>query len=220
MQQAAQPELQQFGVLPPQLGVFAHLWVLVLQMAVVQPVLSAQSAFFVHWMQPPLAGSQVRPEAHNASLGVCEQVPFEQLSVVHAVRSSQSVSLQHAAQPMPLQHSPLAQPDGTHFPAVHVCVTHGSLLLQSLLLAHCAVATHFWVAGLHVSPAGHTDGSATLLHVPCVHESFVQNLLSSQSPAEQQEPHVAEVLSALAQHVAPPVVASHNGGFAHFPDTH
>jgi hypothetical protein len=70
-----------------------------------------------------------------------------------------------------------------------------------------------------VVPAAHTDGSVTLLHVPCVHESFVHSCLSSQSAAAQHETaHVAEVRSELAQQVA--LVPSHSFGCAHCPDTH
>jgi hypothetical protein len=135
--------LQQYGALVLHAEACTHLCDEVSQVSVVQALLSLQSESPLHWMQPPLAGSQVSPLAHCVLSGVCVQVPFEQVSVVHAIRSSQSVSAQHAAQPTPVQHLPLEQPAGVHFPLTQLSVVHGSLLGQSLPVVHCAVATHF-----------------------------------------------------------------------------
>jgi hypothetical protein len=127
-------------------------------------------------MQPPLLGSQVRPVPHAALFGVCVQVPFEQASVVHAIKSSQSVSAQQAAQPTPAQHLPLAQPLGDeHLPLTQLTVEHGSLLGQSLSLAHCAVCTHVCVVELQVVPAAQTVVSGSCAHTPAAHESFVHS---------------------------------------------
>ena len=61
-------------------------------------------------MQPPFVGSHVRPVPQAALFGVCEHVPFVQVSVVQPIKSSQPALLQQAAQPTPGQHvPPLAQ---------------------------------------------------------------------------------------------------------------
>jgi hypothetical protein len=57
-------------------------------------------------MQPPFFGSQLRPVPQAALFGVFEQLPAEQVSVVHAIKSSQSLSPQHVAQPLAPQHLP------------------------------------------------------------------------------------------------------------------
>jgi hypothetical protein len=119
-QHAAQAVPQQSAVVPPHADLCTHLWAVVSQESVVQPLLSLQSASALHSMQPPLVGSHVKPAPHAALFAVCVHCPPEQLSVVQAIKSSQSVSAQHAPQPTPVQHLPPdTQVANEHLPPTH-----------------------------------------------------------------------------------------------------
>ena len=156
-------------------------------------------------MQPPLLGSQVNPEPQTALFGVCVHLPPEQESVVHAMRSSQSLSAQQALQPTPAQQlPPFTQVPKEQLPPTHLPDWHGSELVQSPSFKHWAVCTQP-LLGSHEKPIPQVELLAVFAQVPVVHESLVQSILSSQFAAEQHVPHDAEVPSALGQHVAPAV---------------
>ena len=169
-------------------------------------------------MQPPLAGSQVKPLPQASLFGVWVQVPsLAHVSVVQAMKSSQPASPQQALQPTPGQQvPPFAQLSYLQLPLTHEPVAHGSPFLQSPSFRHCAVCTHLPFVGLQANPAGQVVPSSMLLQLPETHESFVQSTMSSQPAAEQHLPQVACVLSAFGQHVGPAgVVASHSGSLWH-----
>ncbi len=109
-------------------------------------------------MQPPLDGSHVKPVPQLPSFGVLLHLPFTQLSVVHAIKSSQSASAQQVLQPEPsAQHlPPFAQvAPYLQFPATQVpAPVHGSCAGQSLSFKHCAVCTQSFVRS-QVKPFGH-----------------------------------------------------------------
>jgi hypothetical protein len=156
-------------------------------------------------MQPPFAGSQVNPAPHSVLSGVCVHLPSAlQLSTVHAIKSSHAASPQQLRQPTPGQHvPPPTQVSNVQLPLTHEPVLHGSLLVQSPLLVHCAVCTQPLPVS-HTKPVLHTLESSVCVQVPDAHASFVQSMPSSQSAAEQQLPQV-DVPSPLAQHLAPAV---------------
>jgi hypothetical protein len=76
------------------------------QLSAVQALLSSHCVSLVHCTQPPWAGSQVSPTPQAVLFGVCVHWPAEHVSVVQAIRSSQSVSAQHELQPAAAQHFP------------------------------------------------------------------------------------------------------------------
>jgi hypothetical protein len=173
--------------------------------SVVQSLLSSHCALVVHSMQPPFAGSQLSPAPQAELLGLWLHVPFEQISVVQAIRSSQSLSPQQALQPTPAQH--LLAPEQLlyeHLPARQLPLWQGSALKQSPSFRHCAVRTQPF-AGKQEKPVAQAPELAVWAQLPWVHESLLQSTPSSQSAAEQHAPQVAVFLSALAQHSAPPL---------------
>lgn len=145
LQHAPHTPLQQIGVEPPHAGLLRHLCVPRSQLSVVHALLSSQSESLRHWMQPPFAGSQLKPLPHAALFGECEHLPPEQVSLVQAIKSSQSASAQQALQPLPCaQHlppfaqvAPYLQLPPTQLPAPE----HGSVAGQSSSFKHCAVCT-------------------------------------------------------------------------------
>ena len=88
----------------------------------VQVLVELQSASALHWMQPPLLGSHVSPVPQAVLFGVFEHLPAEQVSVVQAIKSSQSESLQQVVlQPTPAQHlPPLAHTANEQLPFTHL----------------------------------------------------------------------------------------------------
>ena len=115
------------------------------QVSLVQALLSLQSESPVHWMHPPRAGSQVKPVLQLVLSGVLLHLPLTHLSVVQAMRSSQSASAQQALQPEPSEQHlpPLAQVLNEQLPFTHLPVPalHGSSLVHCESLTHCAVWT-------------------------------------------------------------------------------
>jgi hypothetical protein len=184
---------------------WTHLKLVRSQLSLVQAILSLHCASLVHSMQPPLAGSQVSPTPHTELSGVCVHLPSAlQLSIVHAIKSSQAASPQQLRQPTPGQQvPPLTQVSKVQLPPTHEPVLHGSVLVQSPLLEHCAVCTQPLLAS-HTKPVLHTLESSVWVQVPEAQASLVQSMPSSQSAAEQQLPQV-DVPSPLAQHLAPAV---------------
>jgi len=131
---------------------------------------------------------------------------------VHEMPSLQSVSPQQALQPFAQHFMPSAQPVRAHLPDVQAAVWQ-TLGLQSAGLEHWAVTWQPFT-GSHVEFEPHEVESAAWPQLPWVQESLVQFTPSSQSPAEQHEPQVAEVLSAEAQQVLP---LAHSGALLHLP---
>jgi hypothetical protein len=159
--------------------------------------------------------------AQAESLGVCVQVPsLPHVSVVHAIKSSQPASPQHVRQPTPGQQvPPLTQFSYLQLPLTHEPLAHGSPLLQSASFTHWAVCTQP-LAVSHANPDLHVVPSSVWLQLPEAHVSFVQSTMSSQPAAEQQLPHVADVLSAFGQHVGPAADPAQSASLWHWPAWH
>jgi hypothetical protein len=153
---------------------------------------------------------------HAVLSGVCEHLPSTlQESLVQAIKSSQPASPQQTRQPTPGQHvPPPAQVLYVQLPLRHEPVWQGSVLVQSPSPRHCAVRTQPLVVS-QANPFAHVVGSPVWVQLPDAQASFVQSTWSSQSLAEQQLPHEADVPSALGQHEAPAVDASQSGAFEH-----
>jgi hypothetical protein len=156
-------------------------------------------------MQPPLLGSQVGAAAvHWVLSALCTHVPLLHVSAVQAMLSLQSASAQQALQVLSAQHLvPLVQLlEYVHLPDTHAGVWHAPAATQSELFAQLFVTWQPFT-GSQACPALHCVESALWPQIPCAHESLVQATESSQSPAEQHAPQVAEVLSTAAQHCWP-----------------
>jgi len=152
--------------------------------------------------QPLLSSEQVGALGGQALLsGVLLQVPPLQLSLVQAMPSLQSVSLQQALQPSAQHLVPGPHSFGEHLPSTHAAVWQVPTW-QSEACIHWAVARQPF-AGSHENPGEHAEASAACPQVPCVQESLVHFTPSSQSAAEQQVPQLAAALSAVGQQLRP-----------------
>ena len=115
-----------------------HVCVIASQVSVVQSFPSAQSVDLLHWMQPSF-GSQIFAAAPQApASGLFEHTPPLHASLVHAILSSQSVSVQHPLQPSVQHLVPAGHELSEQLPPTQVAVWQ-AFTGQSVSFTHWAV---------------------------------------------------------------------------------